>query len=86
MVRRDGIDFGLWRDVPPSGLVMPLDTHIARVALKLRWIRTPSLTWQKAERITDVLRSFDPIDPTRYDFSLCHESMQRSPALQQLLA
>lgn len=76
MVRRDGIDFGLWQDVPPSRLVMPVDTHIARVARRLRWIRTPSLTWQKAEQITDALRRFDPADPVRYDFSLCHESME----------
>ena len=77
MVRRDGIDFGLWRVVPPAQLVMPVDTHIGRVARRLRWIRTPSLTWQKAEQITDVLRRFDPDDPVRYDFSLCHESMDR---------
>lgn len=77
MVRRDGIDFGLWQDVPPASLIMPVDVHIGRVAHRLRWIRTPSLSWQKAERITEILRRFDPEDPVRYDFSLCHESMSR---------
>lgn len=76
MVRNDGIDFGLWKDIPPSTLIMPTDTHIGRVAYRFGWITTPSLTWQKAERITEVLRGFDPQDPTRYDFSLCHESMR----------
>lgn len=77
MVRRDGIDFGLWDKIPPSSLVMPADTHIGRTAYRLGWITTPSLTWQKAEAITEALRRFDPDDPTRYDFSLCHESMAK---------
>jgi len=78
MVRRDGIDFGLWREIPPSFLIMPTDTHIGRIAYRFRWIKTPSLTWSKAEQITNVLRKFDPEDPTRYDFSLCHESISKT--------
>jgi len=32
MVRdRDGIDFGLWKSVLTSSLIMPVDTHIARI-------------------------------------------------------
>lgn len=78
MVRRDGIDLGLWEKVLPSTLVMPVDTHIGRAAYRLGWISTRSLTWQKAEAITKVLRGFDPDDPIRYDFSLCHESISKS--------
>jgi uncharacterized protein (TIGR02757 family) len=78
MVRRDGMDLGLWEKISPAHLVMPLDTHIGRVAFKLGWISTPSLSWKKAEAITDVLRKFDPDDPVRYDFSLCHESMAKT--------
>lgn len=85
MVRRDGIDFGLWKDVSPASLIMPVDTHIGRLAYRLGWITTPSLTWNKAEQITAVLRQFDWDDPTRYDFSLCHESIMRSPALRAIL-
>jgi len=86
MVRRDGPDFGLWRKVSPAHLIMPVDTHIGRVAYRLAWIKTPSLTWQKAETITEVLRGFDPQDPTRYDFSLCHESISRSEWLRKALS
>jgi uncharacterized protein (TIGR02757 family) len=85
MVRRDGMDLGLWESVSPANLVMPLDTHIGRIAYKLRWISTPSLSWKKAEAITDVLRKFDPDDPVRYDFSLCHESMAKSEVLQKMI-
>ncbi|MCI0442334.1 TIGR02757 family protein [bacterium] len=85
MVRRDGLDLGLWKDISPAHLVMPLDTHIGRVGYKLGWISTPSLSWKKAEAITDVLRKFDQEDPTRYDFALCHESMEKSPFLSKLI-
>ena len=85
MVRRGSVDFGLWKEVPPSLLIVPLDTHIGRVAYRLGWIGTPSLSWQKAETVTSVLRRYDPDDPTRYDFALCHESIQRSAWLQGVL-
>jgi len=84
MVRRDGIDFGLWKEISPAELIMPIDTHIGRIAYRLGWIRTPSLSWQKAEQVTEILRKFDPDDPTRYDFSLCHESISKTPWFQSL--
>jgi uncharacterized protein (TIGR02757 family) len=86
MVRRDGIDFGLWRDISPAHLIMPVDTHIGRTAYRLGWIETPSLGWKKAEQITDVLRRFNAEDPTRYDFALCHESIAKSEWLSELIA
>src|SRR5262245_33715709 len=86
MVRRDGIDLGLWKDISPAHLVMPLDTHIGRVGYKLGWISTSSLSWKKAEAITHVLRKFDHDDPTRYDFALCHASMEKSAFLRKLIA
>ena len=84
MVRRDGLDLGIWKNVSPAHLIIPLDTHIGRVAFRLGWIKTPSLSWKKAEQVTNILRRYDPEDPIRYDFSLCHESMSRSAWLQSL--
>jgi uncharacterized protein (TIGR02757 family) len=76
VVRDDGIDLGLWHRVPASQLVVPLDTHVIRVgqALGLTRYRTPG--WKMAAEITASLRRFDPADPTRYDFALCHLGMQ----------
>jgi uncharacterized protein (TIGR02757 family) len=85
MVRRDGLDLGIWEKVSPAHLIIPLDTHIGRVSYKLGWITTPSLSWKKAEKVTEILRRFDPQDPIRFDFSLCHESISRSPRLKKLL-
>ena len=77
MVRRDGLDLGIWKEVSPADLMIPLDTHIGRVSFQLGWIKTPSLSWKKAEEVTAVLRQFNSEDPIRYDFSLCHESIDR---------
>ena len=34
MVRKDqqGVDFGLWKAIPPSELIIPIDVHVARVS------------------------------------------------------
>jgi uncharacterized protein (TIGR02757 family) len=75
MVRRDGVDPGGWSSVLPAQLVVPLDTHTIRVGQCLALTRRRSPGWKMAVEITDGLRAFDPDDPVRYDFSLCHLSM-----------
>jgi len=72
MVRRRDIDFGIWEEVQPSELIIPLDTHITRIGrcLGLTKRRTPD--WKTALEITESLRRFDPEDPLKYDFVLCH--------------
>jgi uncharacterized protein (TIGR02757 family) len=75
MVRRDGVDLGVWRAVPASALVVPLDVHIARVGRCLGLTRRASPGWAMAEDITASLRALDPEDPVKYDFALCRVSM-----------
>jgi uncharacterized protein (TIGR02757 family) len=71
MVRNaDPIDFGLWREVKPSQLVIPLDTHVARLARYLGMTKRKTSDWKTAEEITAALRRLDPMDPLKYDFSL----------------
>ena len=73
MVRpEDGIDCGVWTTVAPRQLVIPLDTHIARISgyIGLTDMRTPG--WRMAQDITQSLRSLHYDDPLRYDFALCH--------------
>ncbi len=72
MVRRgDGLDFGIWKPVSPSKLVVPLDTHIARISANLGLTGRKSRDWKMAEEITDSLKRLDPEDPVKYDFALC---------------
>jgi uncharacterized protein (TIGR02757 family) len=78
MVRRDQLDLGLWTRVSPSKLVVPLDTHVIRVGRCLRLTRYTSPGWRMARDITASLREFDPDDPVKYDFALCHIGMMNS--------
>lgn len=76
MVRADdGVDLRVWRDVAPSVLLMPVDTHILRLARNLGLTRRSGPSWLAAEDITAVLRRIDPLDPVRFDFALCHLGM-----------
>jgi uncharacterized protein (TIGR02757 family) len=83
MVRpADGIDLGLWAgDVPTSRLLMPVDVHIHKLSVNLGFTKRREVSWKTAVEITAALSRFDPSDPTRYDFSLCHMGMvQRCPS------
>ncbi|WP_425537998.1 TIGR02757 family protein [Myxococcus stipitatus] len=71
----DTVDFGIWKQVSPSALVIPLDTHIGRISGHLGLTRRTDLTWRTAEEVTASLRALDAGDPVRYDFALCHYGM-----------
>ena len=78
MVRRDAIDMGVWTAVSPARLVVPLDTHVIRLGHCLRLTRYKSPGWKMAAEITASLRTLNPADPVRYDFSLCHVGMMNA--------
>lgn len=68
----DGIDLGLWQKVLPSQLVIPVDRHIERISRMLGLTNRRTPDWRMACKITAALRQFDPADPVKYDFSICH--------------
>ncbi len=70
MVRRGAVDLGLWHGADPAKLIIPLDTHIHRIALRFRWTLRRSADMRTALEVTEALRAFSPQDPTRYDFPL----------------
>jgi uncharacterized protein (TIGR02757 family) len=71
MIRRTSPDLGLWSFADPAKLVMPLDTHIHRIATFLGINRRKSADWKAARLITNRLQKFDRSDPVRYDFAMC---------------
>ncbi len=71
----DGVDLGLWKSVPARALVVPLDTHVSRIARCLGLTDRRDMSWRTAEEITRSLRRVDPDDPVRFDFALCHLGM-----------
>lgn len=68
----DGIDLGLWHSVSASQLVIPVDTHISRIAGYLGLTGRRQADWKMAQEITASLRTLDPDDPVKYDFALAH--------------
>ena len=72
MVRQDeqGVDFGIWKQISPAQLICPCDLHVDRVGRKLGLITRKQTDWGTALELTQVLRSFDPLDPVKYDFAL----------------
>ena len=78
MVRHDRVDLGVWTRVSPAQLIVPLDAHVIRVGRCLRLTRYASPGWRMAADITASLRRLDPVDPVRFDFSLCHIGMMNA--------
>jgi len=72
MVRQDKqrVDFGIWKAIKPSQLMIPLDVHVERVARKFGLIERKQRDWLTVVELTEKLRLFDPEDPAKYDFAL----------------
>ncbi len=71
MIRNsDNLDFGIWREVQPYQLIMPVDTHIGRISryIGLTGYKNPS--FKMAEEITENLKKLDWFDPIKYDFAI----------------
>jgi len=77
MVRKDELDLGLWKEIPTSKLVIPVDTHVAKICTGLKLTTKKNLTWGMAEEITENLKQFDSTDPIKYDFAICHIGMRK---------
>lgn len=72
LVRRDGVDRGLWTSRSPAELVIPLDTHVLRIARYVGLTERKDGSLRTALEITEALRRIDPEDPVRFDFALAH--------------
>jgi uncharacterized protein (TIGR02757 family) len=69
MIRKDDLDFGLWKEIPPSKLIIPVE--------ELKLTNRKNISWKMAEEITNKLKKFDPNDPVKYDFAICHIGMRK---------
>lgn len=75
LVRDKDIDFGIWERIAPAKLIIPLDTHIARISRCLGLTDRKSPDWKMAKEISESLKKLDPDDPLKYDFALCHQGI-----------
>lgn len=72
MVRTDneGVDFGLWTCIQSKDLLIPLDLHVGNVSRELGILNRKQNDLKAVVELTEVLRSFDPQDPVKYDYAL----------------
>lgn len=70
MVRKSSVDLGIWHFMKPSELLIPLDTHVARLSREMGILTRKSNDFKAVLEITENLRKFDPHDPIKYDFAM----------------
>lgn len=73
MVRHDkhGVDFGLWKNIQTSQLIIPLDVHVLNVAISLQLLPSnANANWDNAVALTNILKQLDAADPVKYDYAL----------------
>lgn len=70
MVRDDNIDMGLWSGIDKADLIIPLDTHTFNISKKLGLLTRNTYDLEAAIELTKTLKTFDNLDPLRYDFAL----------------
>lgn len=72
MVRDGWPDFGLWTRYPKDQLIIPVDTHVARIARYIGLTQRSTPDGRMAHEITASLRKRDHQDPLKYDFAISH--------------
>ena len=77
MVRSNerGVDFGLWKNISSASLMLPLDVHSANMSRYYGILTRYANDWKAVEEVTNILRTFCPNDPIRYDFALFGEGV-----------
>ncbi len=75
MVRTDGPDLGLWTDVSPKDLKIPLDVHLLKFVRRYRISTRATVDWKLSEDVTRWFARRSPNDPLRWDFTISHYGM-----------
>ncbi len=70
MVRDGCVDLGIWNFIDKSELLIPLDVHVARVSRNLGILKRNQNDFKAVIELTNVLKTFDPKDPVKYDFAM----------------
>ena len=69
MVRPGPVDLGLWSQVRPAQLLLPLDVHSGRQARAVGLLTRSSNDWKAVLELTRQCRTLSPEDPARYDYA-----------------
>ncbi|MCL2684268.1 MAG: TIGR02757 family protein [Synergistaceae bacterium] len=86
MVRADDVDPGGWSRISTRDIIVPLDTHMFRIATGLGFVRRSSADGVSALEVTKGFATFRPDDPVRYDFALTRFGIRTGMSVDELLA
>ncbi len=72
MVRKDEakVDFGIWKRIKPSQLLLPLDVHVDNIARQLGMINRKQSDWKSVLELSQFCADLDSTDPVKYDYAL----------------
>lgn len=70
LVRKGSVDLGIWNFIDKSELLIPLDTHVARISRELNLLNRNANDFKSVLELTNSLKCFDKNDPIKYDFAL----------------
>lgn len=69
-VRKSEVDIGIWNFIDKSELLIPLDTHVAKISRQLGLLKRNDNGYESVIELTNNLKTFDSTDPVKYDFAL----------------
>jgi len=71
MVRKNSlVDLGVWQQIFPKELCIPLDVHVGNTARNMDLTSRKTNDWKTVIEITNALRKVFPDDPCKGDFAL----------------
>nr|DAP29143.1 MAG TPA: Protein of unknown function (DUF2400) [Bacteriophage sp.] len=70
------VDMGIWQKISPDSLIIPLDTHVHKMALELGLTNRKQADMKTAVEITNAMREIFPNDPIKGDFALFGYSVE----------
>ena len=70
MVRKSCVDFGIWKFMKPSDLLIPLDVHVARISRELGLLKRKQNDYAAVKELSAKLKELDANDPVKYDFAM----------------
>ncbi|MDR3254983.1 MAG: TIGR02757 family protein [Synergistaceae bacterium] len=86
MTRHDDVDPGGWNGVLPCDIIVPLDTHMFRIASGLGFVSRKNADGRAAIDATEGFSRLRPDDPVRYDFALTRFGIRTGMSVEELLS
>lgn len=68
MTRKDSPDFNIWKNRSTSDLYAVMDVHVCELTQSILKNKRP--TWKACEELTSIFKSWDSVDPLKYDIAL----------------